>query len=83
MKTSVQMSIWLFGILLLILLEKYTLAFCLLRSLPPGKKQQQQQKTCQVPVAHACNSSYSGGSDQEDHSPKPARENSSQDPTSK
>jgi hypothetical protein len=33
-----------------------------------------------APVAHACNSSYSGGRDQEDHSSKPARANSSQDP---
>jgi hypothetical protein len=34
----------------------------------------------QVPVAHACNPSYSGGRDQEDHGLKPAQENSSQDP---
>jgi hypothetical protein len=34
-------------------------------------------------VAHACNPSYSGGRDQEDHSSKPAQENSSQDPISK
>jgi hypothetical protein len=33
--------------------------------------------------AHACNPSYSGGRDQEDHSLKPARPNSSQDPISK
>jgi hypothetical protein len=32
-----------------------------------------------VPVAHACNSSYSGGSDQEDHGTKPAWANSSKD----
>jgi hypothetical protein len=32
-----------------------------------------------VSVAHACNPSYSGGRDQEDHSSKPA--NSLQDPT--
>jgi hypothetical protein len=31
----------------------------------------------QVPVAHACNPSYSGGRDQEDHSSKPAQKNSS------
>jgi hypothetical protein len=36
-----------------------------------------------VQVAHSCNSSYSGGKDQEDHSLKPAQGNSSQDPISK
>jgi hypothetical protein len=36
-----------------------------------------------LPVAHACNSSYSGGRDQEDHSLKPTWANSSQDPISK
>jgi hypothetical protein len=34
-------------------------------------------------VAHACNPSYSGGRDLEDHSLKPARADSSQDPISK
>jgi hypothetical protein len=34
----------------------------------------------QVPVAHACNPSYSGGRDQEDHSSKPAWTNGPQDP---
>jgi hypothetical protein len=34
-------------------------------------------------VAHACNLSYSGGSDQEDHGSKPAQANSSRDPISK
>jgi hypothetical protein len=33
-----------------------------------------------VPVAHACNSNYSGGRDQEDHSLKPAQTNSSMKP---
>jgi hypothetical protein len=33
-----------------------------------------------VPVAHACNPSYSGGKDQEDHSSKPAQANSSKNP---
>jgi hypothetical protein len=37
----------------------------------------------QVPVAHACNPSYSGDRDQEDHGLKPAQANSSQDPISK
>jgi hypothetical protein len=41
------------------------------------------QKISQVLVAHACNPSYSGGRDQEDHSSKPARANSLQDPISK
>jgi hypothetical protein len=31
----------------------------------------------EAPVAHACNPSYSEGSDQEDHSSKPAQANSS------
>jgi hypothetical protein len=31
-------------------------------------------------VAHACNPSYSGGRDQEDHGSKPAPANSSQNP---
>jgi hypothetical protein len=34
-------------------------------------------------VAHICNSSYSGGRDQEDRGSKPAWANSSQDPISK
>jgi hypothetical protein len=33
-----------------------------------------------VPVANACNPSYSGGRDQEGHGSKPAWANSSQDP---
>jgi hypothetical protein len=33
----------------------------------------------QVPVAHTCNISYSGGRDQEDHSSKPDPANSLQD----
>jgi hypothetical protein len=37
----------------------------------------------QVPVAHACNPSYSGGRDQEDLGLKPAWANSSQDLISK
>jgi hypothetical protein len=36
-----------------------------------------------MPVAQACNPSYSGGKDQEDHSLKPAQENSLRDPISK
>jgi hypothetical protein len=34
-------------------------------------------------VAHACNPSYSGGRDQEDHGLKPAQANSLRDPISK
>jgi hypothetical protein len=34
-------------------------------------------------VAHACNPSYSGGRDEEDHGLKPALANSSRDPISK
>jgi hypothetical protein len=34
-------------------------------------------------VAHACNPSYSGGRNQEDHGLKPAQANSSQAPISK
>jgi hypothetical protein len=33
-----------------------------------------------MPVAHACNLSYSGGRHQEDHSSKSAQENNSQNP---
>jgi hypothetical protein len=33
-----------------------------------------------VPVTHACNPSYSGGRDQEDHGSKPAWANSLRDP---
>jgi hypothetical protein len=36
-----------------------------------------------MPVAHACNPSYSGGSDQEDHGLRPVWGSSSQDPISK
>jgi hypothetical protein len=34
-------------------------------------------------IAHACNPSYSGGRDQEEHGSKQAWENSSKDPISK
>jgi hypothetical protein len=34
----------------------------------------------QAPVAHACNPSYSGDRNQEDHGSKPAQANSSQEP---
>jgi hypothetical protein len=34
-------------------------------------------------VAHACNPSYSGGRDQEDHGSKPGQVNRLQDPVSK
>jgi hypothetical protein len=37
----------------------------------------------QVPVAHACNPSYSGGRDQKDQGSKPAWANSSRDLISK
>jgi hypothetical protein len=37
----------------------------------------------QALVAHACNPSYSGGRDQEDHSSKLAQANSLRDPISK
>jgi hypothetical protein len=37
----------------------------------------------QSPVVYACNSSYLGGEDQEDHGSKPAQANNSQDPISK
>jgi hypothetical protein len=41
------------------------------------------RKCCQVPVAHTCNPSYSGGRDQEDHNMKPTQANSSGDLSSK
>jgi hypothetical protein len=40
----------------------------------------QDQAKSQVPVAHTCNPSYSGGRDKEDCGSKPAWANSSQDP---
>jgi hypothetical protein len=40
-------------------------------------------KNSKVPVAHACNPSYSGGRDQEDWGSKPARANRLWDPISK
>jgi hypothetical protein len=42
--------------------------------------QRKKKRGSQVPVAHACNLSYSGDRDQEDHGSKPAQANSSQDP---
>jgi hypothetical protein len=42
-----------------------------------------KKKVNQAPVAHACNPSYSGRRDQEDHVPNPTWANSSQDPISK
>jgi hypothetical protein len=50
----------------------------LVQTLLPPKE---EKKRSWAPVAHACNSSYSGGRDQEDHSLKPAQGNSSRDPT--
>jgi hypothetical protein len=41
------------------------------------------QNSSQAPVAYSCNPRYSGGNNQEDHSSKPAQENSSRDPTLK
>jgi hypothetical protein len=42
-----------------------------------------KEKISWVPLAHACNPSYSGGRDQEDRGSKPAWTNSLQDPISK
>jgi hypothetical protein len=39
----------------------------------------QNKNEGQAPVAHACNPSYSGGRDQEDHGLKPVQANSSRD----
>jgi hypothetical protein len=47
------------------------------------KKQFKSLVKSWVPVAHAYNPSYSGGRDQEDHSSKADRANSSRDPISK
>jgi hypothetical protein len=55
----------------------YLLCFCHV-----GKKDIKNANS-RAPVAHTCNSSYSGGRDQEDHGSKPARANSSRDPISK
>jgi hypothetical protein len=48
----------------------------------PKKEEEEEKKmsACWVLVAHACNPSYSGGREQEDHSSKPALANSWQDP---
>jgi hypothetical protein len=46
----------------------------------PTKKKKKKKTKRQVPVAHACNSSYSRGKDQEDQVSKPAWANSSRDP---
>jgi hypothetical protein len=45
------------------------------RSHVQGRKRE-KYKSCQVPVAHACNPSYSGGRDQDDCDSKPAWANS-------
>jgi hypothetical protein len=45
-----------------------------------GAFAKQKRELCQVPVAHTCNPSYSGGKDQEDHGLKPAWANSLLDP---
>jgi hypothetical protein len=42
-----------------------------------------RQQKSQALMAHACDPSYSGGRDQEDHSSMPSQTNSSQDPISK
>jgi hypothetical protein len=44
-----------------------------------GKKKKKRR----VPVVHTYNPGHSGGRDEEDHSSKPVRANSSQDPISK
>jgi hypothetical protein len=54
-----------------------------LNSNPSTTKKQHQQKkvwySAGCSVVHACNPSYSGGRDQEDHGSKPAQANSLQD----
>jgi hypothetical protein len=45
--------------------------------------EQEYPLSCWALVAHTCNPSYSGGSDQEDRGPKSAQANSSWDPISK
>jgi hypothetical protein len=47
----------------------------------PGSKKNNNKRSW-APVAHACNPSFSGGRDQEDHGWKPAWANSSRDSTS-
>jgi hypothetical protein len=46
-------------------------------------KHETKMSVSQAPVSHTCNPSYSGGRDQEDHSLRPARTNSSWDPISR
>jgi hypothetical protein len=43
-------------------------------------KEEKKRKSCQPPVAHACNPSYLDSRDQEDHGSKPAWGNGSGDP---
>jgi hypothetical protein len=52
----------------------YYLTLLALGSIHCQKKKKQKNKTKKnyVLVAHACNPSYSGGRDQEDHGSKPA-----------
>jgi hypothetical protein len=50
---------------------------------PKAQKHSQEGVEDWELVADACNPSYSGGRNQEDHSWKPAWANSSQDPISK
>jgi hypothetical protein len=57
--------------------------FIFLKVLLFQKQNFSRNVNCQTPVAHACNSSYSGGRDQEDWGSKPGSANSSQAPMSK
>jgi hypothetical protein len=43
-----------------------------------GRKERKEKS--QMPVAHTCNPSYSGGKDQENCSSRPTQRNSSKDP---
>jgi hypothetical protein len=49
----------------------------------PKKKKKTHKKSGQEPMVHACNLSYSGGRDQEDHCSKPDQASISRDPISK
>jgi hypothetical protein len=68
------LPIWYYKELLLLLLLLFLVFYIFLSFI--WLKIHKQHEMSQVPVAHTCNPSYSGGRDQEDSSSKPAQTNS-------
>jgi hypothetical protein len=58
----------------------YLISTCKITELDPNLSPHIKINSSWVPVAHACNPSYSGGRNQKDYGSKPAQANSSQDP---